>query len=150
MLFEISCWQDCILMFWNGHNSSKGDNSDKKKYGSVIFPWGIHIWNFKTLACMASIRFYCFFFQRGITPEREITQTRKKNVPTIFPWGIHIWNFKTLACTVLDERRTDNPKPICPVNFFKVGGITIPKLSPNTHLIWTSSRENPSSGLRPG
>ena len=44
----------------------------------------------------------------------------------IFPWGIHIWNFKTLACTVLEERtdgRTHNPKPICPVNFFKVGGI---------------------------
>ena len=45
------------------------------------------------------------FFQRGITPEREITRTRKKRVSTIFPWGIHIWNFKTLACTVFDERR---------------------------------------------
>ena len=22
------------------------------------------------------------------------------------------------------DRRTDNPKPICPVNFFEVGGIT--------------------------
>ena len=33
------------------HNSRKGDNLYKKKYGSAIFPWGIHIWNFKTLAC---------------------------------------------------------------------------------------------------
>ena len=69
-----------------GHNSRKGDNSDKKKKMCVKY----------------------------------------------FPWGMHIWNFKTLACTVLDGRtdvrmrwRTDNPKPICPVNFFEVGGITI-------------------------
>ena len=40
----------------------------------------------------------------------------------IFPWGIHIWIFKILACTVLAER-TDNPKPICTLNFFEVGGI---------------------------
>ena len=41
------------------------------------------------------------FFQRGITPEWEITRTRKKCVAAIFPWGIYyIWNFKTLACTV--------------------------------------------------
>ena len=33
--------------------------------------------------------------------------------------------FKTLACTVLErmEGRMHNPKPICPINFFKVGGI---------------------------
>ena len=37
----------------NGHNSRKGDNSDKEKKKSVkYFPWGIHIWNFKNLACM--------------------------------------------------------------------------------------------------
>ena len=71
-----------------------------------------------------------WFFQRGVTPEREITRTRNKRVSAIFPWGIHLWNFKTLACIVLDERmhaRTDacihSPKPICPVNFFKVGDI---------------------------
>ena len=29
-----------------------GDNSDKKKYRLPIFSWGIHIWNFKTLAYM--------------------------------------------------------------------------------------------------
>ena len=30
------------------------------------------------------------FFQRGITPEREITWTRKKYRSAIFQWGIHI------------------------------------------------------------
>ena len=29
----------------------------------------------------------------------------------------------------------DNPKPICPFNFFEVGGIIIPYLSPSTLLI---------------
>ena len=43
-----------------------------------------------------------WFFQRGITPEREKTRTRnKKRVSTIFPWGSYTWNFKTLSCTVL-------------------------------------------------
>ena len=42
-----------IQIVSKGHNSRKGDNSDKKKKNvSAIFPWGIHIWNFKTLACM--------------------------------------------------------------------------------------------------
>ena len=31
ILFEISCWQDFIPIFSKGHNSRKGDNSDKKK-----------------------------------------------------------------------------------------------------------------------
>ena len=43
------------IIFWKGHNSKKGHNSEKKKkYVSAIFPWGIHIWNFKTLACTVS------------------------------------------------------------------------------------------------
>ena len=75
-----------------------------------------------------------WFFQGGITPEREITWTGKKRVSAIFPWGIHRWNFKTLACMVhkiwhaCDEQmdaRTDNLKPICSHNFFEIGGITI-------------------------
>ena len=55
-----------------------------------------------------------WFFQSGITPEREITRTRTrvswetvalpkkktKYSSAIFPWGIHIWNFRTPACTV--------------------------------------------------
>ena len=38
IFFEISCWQDFILIFSKGHNSRKGDNSDKKKkkYGSAV------------------------------------------------------------------------------------------------------------------
>ena len=72
------------------------------------------------------------FFQRGITPEREISRTRKKRVSNIFPRGIHtcIWNFKTLTYTVLEltDAQTDNPKPICSCNFFEVGGITSPYL----------------------
>ena len=30
ILFEISCWQDFIIIFSKRHNSRKGDNSDKK------------------------------------------------------------------------------------------------------------------------
>ena len=36
------------------------------------------------------------FFQRGITPEREITQTRKKYESAIFPWWIHM-KFQNLS-----------------------------------------------------
>ena len=50
-MHQISFW-----FFSKGHNSWMGDNSSrkkkqKKKRVSAIFPWGIHIWNFKTLAC---------------------------------------------------------------------------------------------------
>ena len=37
ILFEISCWQDFTLIFSKGHNSRKGDNSDKKKYTGQLF-----------------------------------------------------------------------------------------------------------------
>ena len=36
ILFEISCWQDFILIFSKGHNSRKGDNLEKKKYGQLF------------------------------------------------------------------------------------------------------------------
>ena len=50
--FEIFCWQEFIHIFSKGHNSGKRHNPDKKKkHVSAIFSWGIHIWNFKTLAC---------------------------------------------------------------------------------------------------
>ena len=46
-MHQISFW-----FFQMGHNSRKGDNSDKKKITCVsYFPSGIHIWNSKTLAC---------------------------------------------------------------------------------------------------
>ena len=82
IVFEIPCWQDFILIFSKRHNSRKGDNSTRKKYGSAIFPWGIHIWNFKTIGCTvrkiwhASNSFW--FFQMDITPEKEITQTNSR------------------------------------------------------------------------
>ena len=117
-----------MLIFSNGHNSRKGDNSDKKKkkkkkYGSAIFPCGIHIWNFKTLACTVHKIWHASDFVRifskghnsrkgdnSDTQKKKKKTKKKKRVSNIFPWGIHIWNFKTLACTVLDERthvRTD-------------------------------------------
>ena len=78
-----------------------------------------------------------WFFQRGITPERETTRSnKKKRVSAIFPWGIHIWNFKWHARFIrygihVPNGRTHgrtpacthNPKPICLVNFFEVGGL---------------------------
>ena len=84
---------------------------------------------------MPQISFW--FFQRGITTEREITWTRKKCVSAIFPWRIHVWNFKTLACTVFDER-THNPKSICPINFFEVGGIKRLPFSVIWYILYTS------------
>ena len=82
ILFEISCWQEFILIFSKGHNSRKGDNSDKKKIRVSYFSMRNHIWNFKTLACTVHKIWHAsefiLIFQRGITPEREITRTRKK------------------------------------------------------------------------
>ena len=118
-----------MLIFSKGHNPEREITRTRKKIRVSYFPWGIHIWNFKTLACTVRKIWHAsdfvWIFQRGITPERETTRTRKKNVSNIFPWGIHIWNFKTLACMVLERTKgwTHNPKPICPVNFFEVGGI---------------------------
>ena len=98
--------------FFNGHNSRKGDNSDS---GQLFFQWGIHIWNFKTLACTVHKIWHPSYFVRifsnGHNSRKEDNSDKKrKRVSTIFPWGIHIWNFNTLACTVFDERtdgRTD-------------------------------------------
>ena len=58
---------------------------------------------------MVCIRFQSDFIQRGITPEREITQTKKKkkkkkNVRQIFFHEESIYEISKLACTVLDER----------------------------------------------
>ena len=50
--FEISCWQDFVLIFQRGIAPEREITRTRKKYGSAIFPWGIHIWNFKPLACM--------------------------------------------------------------------------------------------------
>ena len=137
IVFEISCWQDFILIFSKGHNSRKGDNSKKKRYGSAIFPWGIHIWNFKTLARTVRKIWHDLisfgFFQRGITPEREITRTRKKNVLYYFSMRNPYMKFQNPSMhgfwrtdgrtDARTHARTDNPKPICSRSFFEVGGI---------------------------
>ena len=51
ILFKISCWQDFILIFTKGITTEREITRIRKKYGSAIFPRGIHIY-FKTLACM--------------------------------------------------------------------------------------------------
>ena len=47
IVFEIFCWQDCIHIF----SQETGIILPRKKYVSAIFSWGIHIRNFKTVAC---------------------------------------------------------------------------------------------------
>ena len=121
---------DFILILSNEHNSRKGDNSDKKKYGLAIFPWGIHIWNVKTIACTVHKIYnasdFILILSKGHN-SRKGDHAEKTWVSCFFSWGIYIWNFKTVACTVnkiwhesktvMDARtdgRTDNPKTICP------------------------------------
>ena len=73
---------------------------------------------------------FCFF-QRGITPEREITRTRKKkcvNYSSMRNPYMKIQNHSMHGFWPTDawtHTRTHNPKPICSRNFFEVGGIKI-------------------------
>ena len=93
-MHQISFW-----FFQRGITSVK-----KKKCVSAIFPWGIHIWNFKTLACMVNkiwhacfermhaqmhgqpegIQIHCFTFfpyksiRNQIWPCRKISQGQPK------------------------------------------------------------------------
>ena len=103
-LFETPCWQDFILIFSKGHNSRKGDNSDKKKTYVSYFPWGIHTWNFKTITSMIHKIWHAsdfiLIFLKGHNSRKGDNSDKKKNVSAIFPSGIHILNFKTLGCTV--------------------------------------------------
>ena len=86
ILFEISCWQDFILIFSKGHNSRKWDNSDKKKkmcdkYFSMRNPYmkfqnpSMH----GSLA-MACIRFHSDFIQRGISRKGDNSDKKKMYV----------------------------------------------------------------------
>ena len=89
ILFETSCWQHFMLIFSKGHNSRKGDNSDKKKkYGSAIFPWGIHIWNFNNLACMVHKIWHASdfvrIFSKGHNSRKGDNSDKKKNVCKYF------------------------------------------------------------------
>ena len=52
IVFEIFCWQDRIYIFQRAITQERGHNPmKKKKYVSAIFSWGIHVRNFKTVAC---------------------------------------------------------------------------------------------------
>ena len=76
IVFEIFCWQDFIHIFSKSHNSGKGHNPDgEKKYVRAIFSWGIHIWNFKTLAC--TVQKLCYA-SKSVTDGRTDAQTSLK------------------------------------------------------------------------
>ena len=128
--------------FSKGHNSGKVDRI-RSKVNQVIYSSSSISWpSLKPPSSNTFLRYLAdkisfWSFQKGITPERETTRTRRTYGFAIFPWGIHIRNFKTLACMVhkiwhaskhvmkgYTDAWTDNPKLICPFNFFKVGGIT--------------------------
>ena len=106
IVFVISCWQDFILIFSKGPNFRKGHNSDKKKnMGQLFFPWGIHIWNFKTLAYTVRKIWYASdfipIFSKGHNSRKGNNSDKKQKYGSaIFPWGIHMWNFKALACLI--------------------------------------------------
>ena len=72
------------------------------------------------------------FFQRGISPEREIIRTRKTTRVKYFSMRNPYMKFQnpSMHGSWTDGRthahmdgRTHNPKPICPINFSEVGGI---------------------------
>ena len=117
-------------IFSKGHNSKMEITDKKKNTGQLFFPWGIHIWNFKTLSCMVHKIWHASdsisFFQRGITPEREIARTRKKTCVKYFPMRNPYIKFQNpsmhSSCTDgrTDGHTTRNPYA---VNFFEVGGI---------------------------
>ena len=154
-MHQISFW-----FFSKGHNSRKGDNSDKKKnMGQLFFPWGIHIWNFKTLACTAhkmrhASDFILIFSMRHNSRKEDNSVKKKKTQVSYFSMRNPYMKFqnssmacmfRTGACT---DARTDIQKPIghCPVNFFKVGGITKwhvcpvkTQISPNICPVWSES-----------
>ena len=126
-----------MLIFSKGHNSRKGDNSDKKeKYGSAMFPWGIHVWNFKTLICMVhkwDASDFVGIFSKRHNSRKGDNSDKKKACVKYFSMRNSYMKFqnpsmhgswtdgRTDACM---DGRTHNPKPICHVNFFEVRGIT--------------------------
>ena len=124
------------VLFEMGHNSRKGDNSDKKKkiwvsYFSMRNPY----MKFKTWACTVHKIWhtsdFILIFSKGHN-SRKGDNSDKLYMSSIFPWGNNMWNFKTLACTVLEKRMDGRmhwqPKLICPVTFYEFGGIMITRV----------------------
>ena len=118
---------DFILIFFKGHNSRKGDNSDKKETTGQLFcheksiyeiskPWHARLIRYG----IHQISFW--FFSRDITPEKEITRTRKKRYVDYFSMRNPYMKFQnpSMHGSWRTDGRTHNPKPICPVNFFEV------------------------------
>ena len=71
---------------------------------SAIFSWGIHIWNFKTVAF--TVLKLCYA-SKSVTNGRTDGRT---------------------------DGRTNNPEAICPSNFFEVGGIINGILQSKLHM----------------
>ena len=104
-----------------------------KKYGSAIFPWEIHTWNFKTLACMVNkLRHasdFILIFSKGHN-SRMGDNGGQKIVCQLFFHEESIYEIKTLACNVLDERTDGQPETNMPHQLLrswghKKGGDTI-------------------------
>ena len=137
-MFQVPSYLADKISFWDfqrGITPEREITRTRNKYCPAIFPWGIHIWNFKTLACTVHIcniwhaLDFILIFSKDITPERDISD--KKNYGSaIFPWKFHAWNCKKVACTVHKIRyaskmwqtdaRSDDPKPVYLLNFFEV------------------------------
>ena len=88
ILFEISCWQDCILIFSKGHNSRKGDNSDKKKYRLAIFSMRNEYMKFQNPSMHGSYDITCIRlhsdFSKGHNSRKGENSNEKPNVCQLF------------------------------------------------------------------
>ena len=76
----------------------------KKKRASTIYPWGIHIWNFKTIACT-------FFYERtGGCTDGQTTRNQYAHSSAMTVWKISVLNHLATGhpkreneCTFFDE-----------------------------------------------
>ena len=58
MVLELFADKFSSLFYQRAITQERGLIWMRKKYMSAIFPWGIHIWNFKTLACTVQKLWY--------------------------------------------------------------------------------------------
>ena len=104
IVFEISSWQDFILFFQRGITAEKEITRTRKNMDQLFFHEK-SIYEISKPQHARSVRYGMhqisfWFFQRGITPERELTQTRKSIQVTFFSMRNPCMKFQTLACTV--------------------------------------------------